>query len=147
MLQNLLVDNPGITIGEFTITYYAICIVCGMLAAFALITILFKRRNMSADLFLSMFCVCLPISLVATRLFYCITDGMHISEWFAWESIRNGGLSIIGALLGGLISVFAFCMIKKVNFFRAGDCVVVGLALAQAIGRSRQWHDLASTAL
>ena len=135
MLQNLLIDNPGIQIGDFTITYYAICIVCGMLVAFGVITVLFKRRNMSADLFLTMFCICLPICLVTTRLFYCITDGMHISEWFSWESIRSGGLSIIGALLGGLISVFAFCMIKKVNFFRAGDCVVVGLALAQAIGR------------
>ena len=135
MLQNLLMDNPGIKIGDFTVTYYALCIVCGMLVAFGIITVLFKRRNMSTDLFLTFFCICLPIAIVCTRLFYCITDGMPITEWFAWESIRNGGLSIVGGILGGLISVFTLSIIKKVNFFRVGDCVVVGLLVAQAIGR------------
>ena len=107
MLQNLL--SPGIKITEnLTITYYALCIVCGMLVAFALISLLFKRRNMSPDLFLTLFCICLPICLVTTRLFYCITDGMPIEEWFSWESIQRGGLSIVGGITGGLISVFAF---------------------------------------
>ena len=134
MLQNLL--NPGIKITEdITITYYALCIVCGMVVAFMLISLLFKRRNMSPDLFLTLFCTCLPICLVTTRLFYCITDGMPIEEWFSWESIQRGGLSIVGGITGGLVSVFAFCMIRKVNFFRIGDCVVVGLLVAQAMGR------------
>lgn len=133
MLQNLL--NPGINIGNFTITYYALCIVAGMLVAFTVITLLFKRRNMSGDLFMTLFCVCLPICLVTTRLFYCITAPLPIEEWFAWDSVRAGGLSIVGGILGGLISVFAFCMIRKINFFRVGDCVVVGLLIAQAMGR------------
>ena len=60
---------------------------------------------------------------------------MHISDWFSISSIRSGGLSIVGGITGGLISVFAFCMIRKVNFFRVGDCVVVGLLVAQAMGR------------
>ena len=57
MLQNLLASNPGIQIGDFTVTYYALCIVCGMLVAFGVISLLFKRRNMSADLFMTMFCI------------------------------------------------------------------------------------------
>ena len=137
MLQNLL--NPGIKIGNMTITYYAICIVSGMLVAFGLITLLFKRRNMSPDLFLTLFCVCLPICLITTRLFYCITAPLPIGEWFNLKKIFGGeglaGLSIVGGILGGLISVFSFCMIKKINFFRVGDCVVVGLLVAQAMGR------------
>ena len=135
MLNSLLATNPGIKIGDFVITYYALCIVLGMFVAFFIITTLFKRRNISPDLFLSLVCVCLPICLVTTRLFYCITDGMPISEWFAWESIRNGGLSIVGGIIGGACSVFGFCLIKKVPFMRVADCVVVGLLVAQAIGR------------
>ena len=115
MLHNLL--NPGIQITEnFSITYYALCIVTGMLVAFGLITLLFRRRNMSADLFLSLFCVCLPICLVCTRAFYCITDEIPLRYWFDWESLQAGGLSIVGGILGGLVSVFLFCMIKKINF-------------------------------
>lgn len=135
MLQTMLLEHPGIQIGSFTITFYALCIVFGMFVAFLLISLLFKRRNISPDLFMTLFLICLPICLVTTRLFYCITDEVPIEEWFAWDSIRSGGLSIVGGILGGLISVFAFCMIRKVNFFRIGDCVVIGLLVAQAIGR------------
>ncbi|MBQ8374131.1 MAG: prolipoprotein diacylglyceryl transferase [Clostridia bacterium] len=135
MNTQALLDHPGIKIGEFTITYYALCIVCGMIIAFILISLLFKRRNMSPDLFLTIFVICLPICLVTTRLFYCITDGMPIEEWFAWDSLQKGGLSIIGGILGGIISIFVVCLIKKVPFFRVTDCVVVGLLVAQACGR------------
>ena len=135
MLNSLLIDNPGIKIGDFVITYYALCIVCGMFVAFFLISLLFKRRNISPDLFLTLVCICLPICLVTTRLFYCITDGMPISKWFDWNSIRQGGLSIVGGIIGGAGSIFIFCLVKKVPFFRIADCVVVGLLVAQAIGR------------
>lgn len=142
MFTALLSSNqPGIEIFGFKIYAYALCIVSGMIAAFFLITLLFKRRNMSADLFMTYFCVTLPIAVVTTRLFYCITDGMPISEWFSIASIRQGGLSIIGGILGGIFGVALVSYIKKVNFFRAGDCIVIGLLLAQAIGR---WGNFAN---
>ena len=140
-MLNSLLSNPHITIFGFEIYAYALIIVCGMIAAFFVISLLFKRRNASPDFFLTLFCICLPVCLVTTRLFYCITDGMHISEWFSFESIRQGGLSIIGGVLGGIASVLTVCLVKKVNFFRVADCVVVGLALAQAIGR---WGNFAN---
>ena len=140
-VNNLLADNPHISIFGFKIYAYAIIIVCGMIAAFFVISLLFKRRNMSADLFLTFFCICLPVAIITTRLFYCITDGLPISEWFSFESIRQGGLSIMGGILGGVVSVAVVCIVKKVNFFRVGDCIVVGLLLAQAIGR---WGNFAN---
>lgn len=135
MLNLLLADNPGITIFGFRIYAYAMVIVFGMVCAFLVISLLFKRRNMSTDLFMTYFCVTLPIALVTTRLFYCVTDGLPVSEWFSFSSIRSGGLSIIGGILGGALGVILVSYLKKVDFFRAGDCIVVGLMLAQAIGR------------
>lgn len=137
MLHSLLA-NPHISLFGFDIYLYAIVIVCGMIAAFFVISLLFKRRNMSADLFLTFFCIALPIAIVTTRLFYCLTDDELVKTpalWFDFNSIRQGGLSIIGGIIGGTASVALICFVKKVNFFRVGDCVVVGLLLAQAIGR------------
>lgn len=136
MLNSLLWPNHSyIEIFGIQIYWYAIIIVIGMVSAFFVISLLFKRRNMSPDLFLTFFVICLPIAIVTTRLFYCITDGMPITEWFSFESIRKGGLSIVGGIIGGAASVAAVCYFKKVNFLRVGDCVVVGLLLAQSIGR------------
>ena len=140
-MSELLATNPSISIFGLEITYYALIILCGILVAFAVIFLLFKRRNMSTDLLLTYFCVCLPCALVTTRLFYCITDAVPIQHWFSWEGIRSGGLSIIGGILGGAISVAVVSIVKKVNFLRVGDCVVVGLMIAQAIGR---WGNFAN---
>ena len=141
MLSLFLAKNPGIDIFGTTIYAYALIIVLGMIVAFFVITALFRRRNMSKDLFLTFFCICLPICLVTTRLFYCVTDGLPVQEWFDFNSIRNGGLSIIGGILGGVLSIAGVCYFKKVNFFRVADCVVVGLLFAQAIGR---WGNFAN---
>lgn len=126
---------PHITVFGFDIAYYALIIVSGMILAFLVISLLFRRRNMSGELFLTFFVICLPIAIITTRLFYCITSGMHISDWFSFSSIRSGGLSIVGGIIGGASSLFIVCWVKKVNFLRVGDCVVVGLLLAQSIGR------------
>ena len=135
-LSNLLWPlDPSIKIGGLEIHAYAMIIVCGMIAAFFIITVLFRRRNMSPDLFLTFFVIGLPIAIITTRLFYCITDGLPVSEWFKWSSIRQGGLSIVGGIIGGAASVAVICIVKKVNFLRVGDCVVVGLLFAQSIGR------------
>lgn len=73
MLNALLAsDNPGITIFGFKIYAYAIIIVSGMVAAFFVISLLFKRRNMSSDLFLTYFCVTLPVALVTTVSFIAL---------------------------------------------------------------------------
>ena len=88
-VQSLLAfEQPGITIFGVKIYAYALIIVFGMAAAFVVISLLFKRRNMSTDLFMTYFCICLPVAIITTRLFYCITDGMPISEWFSLKSIR-----------------------------------------------------------
>lgn len=128
-------NHPSISIFGLDVYWYAIIIVSGMMIAFGLISLLFKRRNMSTDLFLTYFVIGLPVALVTTRLFYCITDGMPISEWFKFSAIRNGGMSIVGGVIGGAASVIILSLVKKINFLRVGDCVVVGLLLAQSIGR------------
>lgn len=141
MQLNALLDNPHINIFGFKIYAYAIIIVCGMIAAFFVISLLFKRRNMSTDLFLTYFCIGLPVAILTTRLFYCITAELPISEWLSFESIREGGLSIVGGIIGGTAAVAVISIVKKVNFLRVGDCVIVGLLLAQSIGR---WGNFAN---
>ncbi len=140
-MQSLLLDmtfganERGIILFGFEIYYYALCIVSGMLLATFLSGVLMKRRNMSSDFVITLFVFCIPAALICTRLFYCITDGMPIREWFSWRSIREGGLSVIGGVLGGVGMGYIVCRVKKVEFFRAADCVVVTIGIAQAMGR------------
>lgn len=126
-------NNRGIVIFGFEIYYYAICIVCGMIGAAALSALLMKRRNMSPDLIFLLFVVCIPSAIVCARLFSCLTEaGLSIADFF---DFRQGGLSVTGGVLGGVLAGFVVCRIKKVSFLRAADCVVVNILIAQSLGR------------
>ena len=125
-------NSRGIILFGFEIYYYAIFIVFGMLVATFLSALLMKRRNMSPDLIFTLFLVCIPSALVCARLYYCITDGMPVKEWI---NIRDGGLSIIGGALGGIGAGLIVCLVKKINFFRAADCVVICILVGQIFGR------------
>ena len=48
-----------------------------------------------------------------------------------WE----GGLSIQGALVGGLLAAAIYTAAAELDFFEWTDIVIPGVALAQAIGR------------
>ena len=126
-------NNRGIILFGFEIYYYAICIVCGMIGAAALSALLMKRRNMSSDFIFLLFVVCIPSAIVCARLFSCLTDpSIGIQNFFRF---RDGGLSVTGGVLGGVLAGFIVCRLRKVSFLRAADCVVVNILIAQSLGR------------
>ena len=126
-------DGRGLYIFGLEIYYYALCIVAGMLIAATLSALLMKRRNMSPDFIYLLFIVCIPTAIIGARLFSCLTDkDLGIKRFFEF---RDGGMSITGGVIGGVGAGFLVCLIKKVDFFRAADCVVINILIAQAIGR------------
>lgn len=50
-------------------------------------------------------------------------------------NIRNGGLGIYGAVIGGLLGLGIYCWRQRLSVLAWGDVAVVGLALGQYIGR------------
>jgi len=51
--------------------------------------------------------------------------------FYLWE----GGLGIWGALLGGIIFLALYCHFNKLNFGEMADSMIVGVPLAQTLGR------------
>ncbi len=117
----------------FNIYYYALCILAGIILCTVACLFLFKRRNLSADYILELLILLLPFGIIGARTFYVLTDpNTNFSQWFQF---RDGGISILGAVIGGAIGIVIFCLWRKVNFLRLTDCIVSGLILAQGIGR------------
>ena len=105
-MENLL--NPGVTIFGFTIYYYAIAIVIGMIVATCLSALLMKRRNMSPDFIFTLFIFCIPSALICARLYYCITEPLPFDKWI---DVRDGGLSILGGVIGGVGLGLVVCLV------------------------------------
>lgn len=74
--------------------------------------------------------------VVGARAYHVV----DIWEYYSSDLIKifylwNGGLGIWGAILGGLAYLIYFSRKNKVNFYSLSDSVVLGLPMAQAVGR------------
>lgn len=78
----------------------------------------------------------IPFGIIGARAYYVLLSwnyySQNVGEAFG---IQNGGLSIHGAILGGLLGGYIFIKKNKLDFFKYADIVAYGLPLAQALGR------------
>lgn len=69
--------------------------------------------------------------LLGARLYFCLLTQNCLNIL----NIRNGGLSIHGAIIAGIITLYIFSKKNKFSFLKLCDIYAVALPLAQAIGR------------
>ena len=74
--------------------------------------------------------------IIGARLYYCLLNHDFYLR-FPTEilAIRHGGISIHGAILGGLIGLLIFAKRHKIPALKLADISAIGLVLSQAIGR------------
>jgi phosphatidylglycerol:prolipoprotein diacylglycerol transferase len=131
---------------SFHIYFYGILIMLGVVAAAFLGQAEAKRRGINPDyIWDALFWVVLA-GIVGARLWHVFTPPPSMVEqgittkWYLTHpldmiNIRNGGLGIPGAIIGGAIALWLYCRSKKISFLSMTDTAIPGVALAQAIGR------------
>lgn len=74
--------------------------------------------------------------IIGARLYYCLLNSDFYLR-FPTEiiAVRHGGISIHGAILGGLIGLYIFSKRHKISALKLADVSVIGLSIAQAVGR------------
>ena len=74
--------------------------------------------------------------IIGARLYYCILNyDFYLRFPTEILAIRHGGISIHGAILGGLIGLIIFAKRHNLSIIKLADTTAIGLALAQSIGR------------
>lgn len=74
--------------------------------------------------------------ILGARLYYCILNyDFYLRFPTEIIAIRHGGISIHGAILGGAFGLWIYSIRHKLNFSKLSDTSVIGLSIAQAIGR------------
>ena len=129
-------DRVAFTIFGIDVMWYGVLIATGMLIGIALAIREAKRVGISEDDVLNIAIIAIPVAIICARLYYVIFSWDYYSqnpgEIF---NIRGGGLAIHGGLIGGILTGFIYTKVKKLDFFKTADAVMVGMPLAQAIGR------------
>lgn len=74
--------------------------------------------------------------IIGARLYYCtLNSDFYLRFPTEIIAIRHGGISIHGAIIGGLAGLLIFAKRRKLSVLKLADVSAMGLVLAQSIGR------------
>ena len=128
--------DPIINIGFISIHWYSVFIFIAILIGSNLAIKEAKRHGFEEDFVVNLLFWGVIFGIIGARLYYVIFNfdyyRYNLLEIF---KVWNGGLAIHGGILAGFITIALICYRKKVNLIKILDYLVVGLILAQAIGR------------
>ena len=107
-----------INIGKtsFDIAWYALIITFGIILAVAYLSFRAKQVGISFDTVIDFSLFGVPSGIIGARIYYVSTKLDEYDSFFEMINIRNGGLAIYGAILGGALAVFLTAKYKKIPF-------------------------------
>jgi phosphatidylglycerol:prolipoprotein diacylglycerol transferase len=131
--------SPGeiaIKIGLFQIHWYGIIICIAFYTGLFIMLRLCKKFGLSRDNVYDVSFYSLFGALLGARAYYCLVNLRYFMV-FPQELIMiwNGGISIHGAILGGLITLSVYAKKNNINLLRLTDLFSIGLVIGQSIGR------------
>lgn len=130
-------------IGNFAIYLFSVMIAIGLMIVIGMFIGIYlmhresKRKGLDTDSMFELAMYTLVASIIGARLYYIIVfnPSPYIENLVEIFSLRDGGLSIQGGLIGGIFFSFWYTKRKKLNFWTAADAFAPGIVAAQAVGR------------
>ncbi len=134
----IYLDHVGknISIFGFSIAYYGIVIVTGMMIAIWIAQREAKRTGQNSEQYLDLAMIGIAAGILGARIYYVV---------FAWDyykddllsifNIRQGGLAIYGGIIGACIAVVIYSRKKKQSFGLLMDTASMSIVFGQIMGR------------
>ena len=141
----MLANPVAFKIGSVAIYWYGIIITGAILCATVFAILELKRRKQNMDDILTLFLWIVPFGIIFARIAYVLFHASDFFPWHAWAdvwrciNIREGGISILGAIPGGALG--AFCCYRTSKSCRRTpigdtlDVVASAVLLGQGLGR------------
>ena len=129
-------NNKYLSLGFIQIRLYSICILIGILIAYLIIKKEALKKGLNEEEYNNIIFYGLIIGILGARIYYIIFNLSYYLK-YPIEIIKvwHGGLAIHGGLIATLIFLMIYTKKKKINLLLLLDTIVVGLIIAQAIGR------------
>lgn len=123
-------------IGSFEVRAWGLLVALGIIAGLLVTLRLAQREEIDADLIYDYVIYVVIAGMLGARIWEVVFSwsnyaGDPISAFKFW----SGGLSIQGAVAGGLLYTIWFIRKKGLGFWQFADVLAPGLILGQAIGR------------
>ncbi|WP_341533983.1 prolipoprotein diacylglyceryl transferase [Sporosalibacterium faouarense] len=124
-------------IGHYAIYLFGLTIVLGMIVGIYIMTKEAKRKGLSVDKLTDLAIYTIISAIVGARLYYVFAFNAkyYLQNPKDILALRDGGLSIQGALIFGVLFALWYTKKKNISFGKAADAFAPGIIMGQAIGR------------
>lgn len=123
-------------IGPLSIHSYGLMIAIGFLAALFIAVKRAKKLGLDPDFTSSLALECLVGGLIGAKLLFFIVEiDTIISDPGVILNYLANGFVVYGGIIGGILSAYVYCRVKKVNFLKYFDLLIPSVAIAQGFGR------------
>lgn len=135
-------DPIAFSFGPLEVRWYAIFILSGIVSGILLSSWLAGKRGLDPDFIYDIAPWVVVTGIVGARLYWVILEWDRFADNPAGAlNIRSGGLTIHGAVIGGVLAIWVLCRLYKQPFFTWLDIIAPAAALGQALGRWGNWAN------
>ena len=134
----IYLENVGkaVTVFNFDIAYYGITIGIGMLMGILIASWQAKRVGVNPEHIVDLAMYGIIFGIIGARIYYVLFNlDYYLQTPSEIIMIWNGGLAIHGGIIATLLFTIWYSKKNKINLLLMLDIIVVGLIIAQAIGR------------
>ncbi|CQR71294.1 Prolipoprotein diacylglyceryl transferase [Sporomusa ovata DSM 2662] len=132
-------EKIAFSIGTIQFNWFGLILATAIIIAVAISWYYVRLRNENSDSLLELTLYSLPVGLVTARAYYVIVNWqLYAANPNEILQVKHGGLAIHGAIIGVTLTIWVYCQVKKISFWRWADMLAPGLIFGQAIG---QWGN------
>lgn len=129
-------EKIAFSFGFIKIHWYSIFIFIAILAAYFVISKEAKKKEIDKEFITNLTFYVVVIGIIGARIYYCLFNlDYYLANPLEILKIWNGGLAIHGGILFGGIFTIIYIKMHRLELLKTLDIIVVGIILAQAIGR------------
>ena len=135
-------DPVAITVGPFELRWYAVFILAGIVAGITVARWIGRLREQDDAFILDSAPGVVLAAVIGARIYYVLLEWRYFAEHpDEIIGLQLRGLTIHGALIGGIALFWWLCRRRGDSPLRWADTVIVGVPVGQAIGRWGNWAN------
>jgi phosphatidylglycerol:prolipoprotein diacylglycerol transferase len=129
-------DPNIVEFGPFTLSWHGVFTAIGIAGGVYLGSWLGRRQGFTEDDAYSIALIGVPAGIIGARAMFVLENRVRFEgQWIDVLKINEGGITVYGAIIGGILAACAYGFIRRMPVARGLDAAGFGALLGMAIGR------------